>query len=153
MTVEQNKAVVRRFIDEFWNERKLDLAGDLFAGDCVTHQLRSDVETAGTPRTPESVKREAAAWLAGFPDLRFDAEQMIAEEDHVVTRCTMYGTHTGAWMGVAPTDNQISVRMIVIHRIADGRIAEDWVLVGALGLFQQLGLVPTTEEILAQAME
>ena len=102
-----NKAIVRQFIDEFWNERKLDLADDLFAPDCVTHQLRSDVEATGAPRTPESVKREAAAWLAGFPDLRFDVEQMIAEGDQVVTRCMMYGTHTSAWMGVAPPGNQV----------------------------------------------
>jgi hypothetical protein len=57
---EQNKMIVRRFIEEFWNERKLHSADELFAPDCITHQLRSEKDAVGTPRSPESVKREAA---------------------------------------------------------------------------------------------
>ncbi len=59
----------------------------------------------------------------------------------------MRGTHIGVWLGVAPTNKEVSVRLSVIHRIAQGKIVEDWVLVEALGFFQQLGLVPSTEEI------
>ena len=77
MNEEQNKIVVKRFIDEMWNQRKLQLADELFATDCVTHQLRTGETAAGTPRTVESVKREATAWLTGFPDLEFVLEQMI----------------------------------------------------------------------------
>jgi predicted ester cyclase len=62
----------------------------------------------------------------------------------------MTGTHTGAWLGLAPTGMRVSVQMIVIHRIGGGKIVEDWVLVGSLGLFQQLGLVPATQELLAR---
>jgi predicted ester cyclase len=101
----------------------------------------------GVPRSPESVKREAAAWLAGFPDLEFILEQMIAAGDRVMSHCTMRGTHSGVWMGIGPTRRKVSVPIITIHRIADGKIAEDWVLVGSLMLFQQLGLVPQTQEI------
>ena len=144
----QCKAIARRFIEELWNERRLELADELFAPDCVTHQLRSGEEDVGAPRPPDMIKRHVAEWLAAFPDLRFAVEQMLAEGDRVMTRCTMTGTHAGAWQGVAPTGRRVSVRMVIVQRIADGRIAEDWVLVEALGLFQQLGLVPPREELL-----
>src|SRR5919199_3150068 len=103
MSVAEAKALARRFIAELWNERRMEVADELFAPDCVTHQLRSGAEDAPAPRPPESVKRHVADWLAAFPDLRFDVEQVIAEADTVATRCTMRGTHTGAWMNVAPT--------------------------------------------------
>ena len=147
MNEEQNKIIVTRFIEEMWNQRKLEVADELFAADCVTHQLRSGEDQAGSPRSPESVKREAAAWLAGFSDLEFVLEQMIAADDRVVSVCTMRGTHSGAWMGIGPTGRKVNVPIITIHRIADGKIAEDWVLVGSLTLFQQLGLIPQTQEI------
>jgi predicted ester cyclase len=63
----------------------------------------------------------------------------------------MRGTHDGNWLGVPATDRRVTVRMSVIHRIADGKIAEDWVLVEALGFFQQLGLLPPTEEFISNA--
>jgi steroid delta-isomerase-like uncharacterized protein len=148
---EQNKTVVRRFIEQMWNQRKLELADELFAPDCITHQLRGGPDTGGSARSPESVKHEAAAWLAGFPDLRFDLEQMIAAGDEVVSRYTMQATHTGSWMGFPATGKPVRVPMITIHRIRDGKIVEDWVLVGALVLFQQLGLVPDTAQIIAAA--
>jgi hypothetical protein len=60
------------------DQKKLQMADELFAVDCVTHQLRSGEDPAGVPRSAESVKREVAAWLNGFPDLEFVLEQMIA---------------------------------------------------------------------------
>ena len=151
MNQEQNKAVVRRFIEEMWNQRKLEVADELFASDCITHQLRGGPQTGGAPRSAESVKTEAAAWVAAFPDLRFDIEQIFGEGNYVVSRYTMNGTHRGAWMGIPATGRQVSVPMITIHRIHDGKIAEDWVLVGSLVLFQQLGMLPDTGQIVAGA--
>jgi steroid delta-isomerase-like uncharacterized protein len=148
---EQNQAVVKRFIEEMWNQRKLDLADELFSPDCITHQLRGGEDSAGAPRTPESVKQEAAGWFAAFPDLKFDVEQMLSAGDHVVTCYTLRGTHTGAWCGVPPTGKSVSVPMFTIHRIRDGKISEDWVLLGTLTFFQQLGLVPAIPDILAAA--
>jgi len=150
MSEEQNKVIVKKFIEEMWNERKLDLADELFATNCITHQLRSGEGDSGMPRSADSLRSEASAWLSGFPDLKFNLEQMIAADDRVVTCCMMRGTHTGLWMGLSPTGKQINVPIITIHRIAGSKIVEDWVLVGSLALFQQLGLVPETEAILAR---
>jgi len=151
MNLEANKAVARRFFDELWNARRLPVADDIIAPDCVTHQLRSGADDSATPRAPESIKQHVAEWVAAFPDLRFTAEQMIAEGDRVVTHCTARGTHLGYWHSIPPTGKIITIQMTVIHRIADGRIAEDWVLADFLGVFQQLGIVRPTAELLAKA--
>ena len=147
MNEEQNKLVASRFIHELWNERRLEVANELIAANCVTHQLRAGEPPKGAPRSPESLRQEAAAWLTGFPDLRLSLEQMVAEGDLVSARCTISGTHTGSWMEIAPTGKKVNVPMMTIHRIAGGKIVEDWVLVGSLVLFQQLGLIPPTSEI------
>jgi len=150
MSEEQNKAIVLRFYDELWNERNFNVADELFAADCMTHQLQSGAETVAVARNPEAVKHHVAEWLDGFPDLRFSVEQMLVEGERVMTQSVMRGTHTGVWLGIAPTNKEVSVRLSVIHRVADGKIVEDWVLVEALGFFQQLGLLQSTEEIFAQ---
>lgn len=74
-----------------------------------------------------------------YPDLGFNIEQMIAERDRVVSQLMMEGTHQGTWMGISPTGKRLQIRMITIRRIASAKIAEDWVLVDSLGLFQQPG--------------
>lgn len=152
MLADENKAIVRRFYEELWNERRVEIAGEIIAADCVTHQLRAGVDDGGTLRTPEMLRAHVAAWLAGFPDLRFTIECLIAEGDRVVSHSRMRATHTGVWLGIAPTHREVSLPMIVIQRIAEGKIAEDWVLVESLGFYQQLGLVPTTEEIMLRAV-
>jgi steroid delta-isomerase-like uncharacterized protein len=151
MNADESRAVVGRFYDELWNGRALDVADEIFAPDCITHQLQSGAEIAGAPRDAEAVKQHVAEWLQGFPDLRFEVEQLLADEGTVMSRAVMHGTHKGTWHGIAPTGKRVSIRMIVVHRIVAGRIAEDWVLVEALGFFQQLGLVAATQEILANA--
>lgn len=153
MTAADSKAIVRRFYEKLWNDRQIEIADEIFAADCLTHQLQSGAEDVGVLRDPQAIKQHVASWLAGFADLRFQVEEMIAEADKVVTRCVAHGTHTGAWCGISPTNKQISIRMVVIHKIQNGKIAEDWVLVESLGFFQQLGLLPTTEKILASASE
>ena len=150
MGLEVNKAVVRRFIEELWNRRQLEVADDIFAPDCVTHQLRSGAE-ATMPRPPEVTKQHIKDWTAAFPDLHITIERMIAEKDRVMIQCIQRGTHLGSWQGIAPTGKVISIQMVVVYRIAGGRIAEDWVLVDFLGVFQQLGVVPPTAEIFKQA--
>lgn len=151
MSAEQSKAVARRFYDELWNGRRLHVADEIIAPDCVTHQLQSGAEAGGEARGPEAVRRHVAEWLAGFPDLRFEIEQLVAEGELVVSRVVARGTHTGTWQGVAPTGRRVSIRMVVTQRVAGGKIVEDWVLVEALGFFQQLGLAPDTGAIMANA--
>jgi steroid delta-isomerase-like uncharacterized protein len=141
--------VARAFVEKFWNERQFELAERLIAADCVTHQLRSGSERTFA-RGPAAIRAHAQEWLEAFPDLRFDIEQLVAEGDLVATRCRAAGTHLGTWLGVPATGRRVELRMSVTQRIVAGRVHEDWVIVEVLGAFQQLGLVPPTEELLAR---
>ena len=151
MSTKQNKMIVRRFFEALWNERKLEVADEIFAPDCVTHQLQSGVEVAAVPRSAEAVKQHVGEWLKGFPDLHFTVEQIFAEADRVVTYATMRGTHAGTWHGISATGKEVSIRLMVIHQIRNDKIVADWVLVESLGFFQQLGFLPATEEIMENA--
>ena len=151
MSADDNITIIRRFVDELWNERNLSVADEIFASECLTHQLRSGDEISSAPRDPETLKKHVSEWLAAFPDLHFTLEQTVAGDDRVASQISMTGTHTGDWMGIPPTGKHVSVRMMTIHRIVAGKIVEDWVLVDSLGLFQQLALVPPREEIFAKA--
>ena len=141
------KQVINRFVEELWNQRQLDVADAIFAKDCVTHQLRSGAAIDTVPRGPGAMKEHVAGWVASFPDFRFIVEQMLSEGDRVVTQLLMEGTHQGAWMGIPASGKKMQIRMFTVHRVVQGKIVEDWVLVEALGLFQQLGLVPDTAEL------
>jgi predicted ester cyclase len=151
--MEAAKHIIKRFVEELWNARRLGVADEIFSEDCVTHQLRSGLSAEPVQRGPQAMKEHVSGWLMSFPDLRFTIEQMIAEGDRVVSQLVMEGTHQGTWMGISPTSKKLQIRMMVIHRIANSKIAEDWVLVESLGLFQQLGAVPDTAELICSFAE
>jgi hypothetical protein len=73
--------VITRFVEELWNERRLEVADAIFAEDCVTHQLRSGIADEAAPRGPDAMKEHVSGWIAGFPDLRMRVEQMVSEGD------------------------------------------------------------------------
>ena len=127
MSVDGNKAVVRRLWDEVWNRADLAVADQIFDAAYAAH------EQASVP-----VVR------AAFPDSHHTIEDLIAEGDKVVTRFTWRGTHRGEFMGVAPTGRRVVVGGIWVHRLAGGRIVEgrEWGQFDWLGLLRQLGAVP-----------
>lgn len=148
--MDDNKGVIAAFFEQVWNQRKLELADTIFARNCHTHQLRSGASLDPLPRGPEAIKSHISEWVTGFPDLRFTIERMLAEGDRVLTQLVMDGTHSGPWRGIPPTGKHVEIRMMTIHRLQDGRIIEDWVLVESLGVFQQLGVLPSTTDFLAE---
>ena len=145
--MDEPKQLINRFVEELWNERRLEVADAIFDKDCVTHQLRSGVPVEAVPRGPQAIKEHVAGWIASFPDLRFSIEQMLSEGDRVVTQLLMEGTHQGAWLGIPASGKKMQIRMFTVHRVEQGKIVEDWVLVESLGLFQQLGVVPSTADL------
>ena len=141
------KELINRFVGELWNERRLEVADTIFDKDCVTHQLRSGVPVDAVPRGPQAIKEHVAGWIASFPDLRVSIEQILSEGDRVVTQLLMEGTHRGAWLVIPANGKKIQIRMFTVHRVVQGKIVEDWVLVESLGFFQQLGVVPNTADL------
>jgi steroid delta-isomerase-like uncharacterized protein len=135
---EENKAVARREIEEIFAQGNLDAAEEIYAPDYVGHDPAS-----GEIRGIEGAKQYAATFRQAFPDLQPTLEDQIAEGDKVVSRFSARGTHQGETEDFGPpTGNQVEITGITIERFADGKIVEEWINYDALGLLQQLGLVP-----------
>lgn len=137
MSAEENKALVRRFYEEVFNQKKTAAIGELFDPNMVDHAL-----PPGLPSGIEGAKQVWRMYLAAFPDLHFTVEDIIAEGDKVVARLTAQGTQQGALMGIPPTGLHVSIRGIDILRIAGGKIVEIWANFDMLDMLQQLGVVP-----------
>ncbi len=138
---EDNKALNRRFVEEVINQGNLDAIDELIDPGVVDHSV-----PAGFPTGREGAKQFAAMMRSAFPDLHHTIEDMIAEGDKVVMRSTWSGTHQGEFMGIPATGKRVTVSAIDISRVADGRIVEHWEQSDALGLMQQLGVVPPPEQ-------
>jgi predicted ester cyclase len=137
MSTEENKMLVHRFFEELMNQRNLALADDLFAPEYVHHFPDEDIHG------PDGVKQMDKGLLTTFPDWHISTDDVIAEGDKVVVRFTIHGTHEGEGFNISPTGKRVVYTGIDIFRIADGKIVEQWTEVDALGLLQQLGVVPT----------
>jgi len=138
MSVETNKALVRRFIEEVGNRGNSAVADELFARD---FEVRDAV--IPVPPGPEGVKQLFAAIHTAFPDLRETIEDLLAEDDRVMARWTVRGTHQGALLGVAPTGKTVTWRGFFVLRVAGGKFVELWQIHDQLGLLQQLGVTIT----------
>ena len=136
MSTEDNKAIVRRGIETIWHQKQVNRAGEHLAPDFANH------DPAMTHQGLEQYQPFVTAYLTAFPDLHFMFEDQIAEGDKVVTRWTARGTHQGSFMGIPPTGKQAAVTGITIDRFANGKIVESWYNFDALGLLQQLGVIP-----------
>jgi steroid delta-isomerase-like uncharacterized protein len=140
---EMNKALVRRAVEDVWNQADYAALDELVASDFLIHGATPDAEIHG---------REGAAQFfvmlrAAFPDLHFTIDDQIAERDRVVTRWTARGTHKGEFQGIPPTGKQVEFSGNDIDRIAGGKVVECWPGVDELGLLRQLGALPAAEAV------
>jgi predicted ester cyclase len=142
MTTEENKALVRRYIEEAYNKRNLAIIDELVAATYTVHPSPPD-------RKPgiEGERQFVSMALAEWPDLRLTIEDQVAEGDKVVSRWTARGTHTRTvtteYGSIAPTNTQVTLSGMGIDRIEGGKLAESWGNADWLGLLQQIGAVPT----------
>jgi steroid delta-isomerase-like uncharacterized protein len=136
MSVEENKALVRRFVEEFWNTGNMAAADELLAGDAT-------ITLPGIGQVNlESFKAFARAQRGAFPDWHSTGEEMVGEEDTVAERWTGSGTHQGDFQGIAPTGRRVMVPGVVFYRIASGKITEFHGQFDGLALMRQLGAIP-----------
>jgi len=118
---EENKALVRRLIKEV-EKGNLNFVDEVLAPDFVDHDLLPDQEP-----DREGYKRGLSEDRAAFSNFGITIEDQVAEGDKVVTRLTWRGTHDrGTFMGMPPTDKKVEVTAIFIHRIAGGKVKEEW---------------------------
>jgi steroid delta-isomerase-like uncharacterized protein len=135
---EHNKDVVRRLMEEIWNKGNLSIVDEFFTPNYEHH----DSSTPDFGRGPECEKKLATFYRNAFPDLRLTIEDIIAEGDTVMARWSCRGTHKGDLRGIAPTGKQINISGVTVARLANGKLAESYVNWDALGMMQQLGVVP-----------
>jgi steroid delta-isomerase-like uncharacterized protein len=140
---EVNKAVVRRAIEEGMNKHNMSVIAEVYPN-CV-YRSPGVGELRG-----EDYRQFVSSVLVAFPDFRLRVEDQLAEGDRVVTRWSCVGTHQGAFMGIASTGKQIKLSGIMIDRIVNGKIVEEWEEWDSLGMMQQLGVVPTAAKVEAK---
>src|SRR6266568_6179178 len=134
MSTEANKALVRRFYDEVTNGRNVAVLDELLAPNFEGFK----VEGADHGQNREAFKHMITMVLNAFPDHHQAIHDWIAENDRVVTRWTVQGTHQGEYVGIAPTGKQVKITGIDIFRVVDGKIVELWAEVDMPGMMQQL---------------
>jgi steroid delta-isomerase-like uncharacterized protein len=140
MTVEANKATVRRWTEEGFGQGNVALADELVATDFINR-----TPVPGQKPGREGLKQAVLGLRAAFPDLSVTILDIFAEGDRVVLRDTIRGTHRGTFASIPPTGKPVTVNRIAIFRLADGRIVENWAQVDMLGLLQQVGAIPAAQ--------
>jgi predicted ester cyclase len=122
MSTEANKVFVRQYLDTLTKDKS--------------------PTTLDKYMTDEDLKHHIAMYDAAIPGYWIEAEEILAEGDRVNVRGTVHGIHNGQLMHVAPTGKQVKFPLFITYRIADGKIAEHWMLPDMLTLLRQVGAVP-----------
>ena len=137
MATDQNKNLVRRFFDEMCNQRKLNIADELFASN---HKYHDPQTPSGSG--PEGMKQVISTYQTAFPDAHWHVIETFTADNVIITRWKGSGTHKNELMGIPPTGKFVEVQGIWIHRIANNKIVASYNVWDTLGMLQQLGVVP-----------
>lgn len=140
MSVDDNKALVRRYIEVGWSRGDLGVVRESVARDYRRHQpgMPFRVQTGG------ALEKLIGMYRQGLPDLEVVIDHMVAEGDFVATRVSASGTHKGDLAGIAPTGKRVEFTASDLFELRDGRIVESWHNVDDFGMLQQLGVIPAT---------
>jgi len=141
MSAEDNKALIRRLIDEVYNQGNVDVVDELVAPDIFDHAAVSEHQHG------IASFKHVMEWVRGMSsDIHYDIEDIIAEGDKVAVRMTASGTQTGALRGVRPNGKRFSVDYVHWFRVAEGKVAELWAVRDDPSRLQQLGLITAPGE-------
>src|ERR1700757_1232454 len=136
---ETNKALVRRWFKEVWNEGREATIGELFAENGVTSGLG---EGEAEVRGPAQMKPFVRNLRNSFPDLQITILDILAEDDKVMVRILLEGTHSGLGLGVPASGRRVRVAGIVVIRVSKRQLVEGWNSWDQLGLLRQIGALP-----------
>lgn len=129
---EDNKAIVRRYWFELWNEKRGEVLDEIAVEDVTFHF------PPGQAHQPPTLRKWFETALLAFPDVHFTLHDELADGDKVVSRWSYVATNTGTFLGRDTTGLQVYDQGIDIFRIKDNKIVEMWVAQDSLGLLQQL---------------
>jgi predicted ester cyclase len=136
MSAEENKAIIRRYIEEAWNKGNVNIIDQVMADNYARY-----IPGPELPLDREGQKQRIRAFRLAFPDFHLTIDDMVAEGDKVAFRMTGTGTQHGTFMGIAPTGRQTTITIIDIARFASGKIVEHWGNRDELGMLLQLGVI------------
>jgi len=137
MTPNDNKTIVRRFVEEIFVEGRKDSVDELLADDFVAHTWPSPT---GDPKADLKAAIDRAA--QGLSDPAFTIDDLIAEGDQVAARLTTAATQTGEFMGMPATGKRYEIEEIHWFRLRDGKVVEHWHQFDQMGMMKQLGAMP-----------
>lgn len=143
MSAESNTATVRRGIEECLNNGNMAVADEIFTPDFVFHTPAQPKPFYG----PAGFKQYVTTIRSAFPNIRFTIEDIFADERRVVARWSAQLTHTGDFFGIPPTGNSATLTGIHVYHLRDGKIEEEWQELNALGLIQELGILPNMDKM------
>jgi steroid delta-isomerase-like uncharacterized protein len=139
-TEKEMREYEERFVEEVWNDKDYSLIDETVADDYVGHWFGIEEKAVG----PEGLKSFVGAIHEGFSDFRMETEFTVAEDDMIVVGFRTTGTHDGEYKGIPATNRTGETPGIYAHRFEDGEVVEAWAAWDALGLMQQLEVVPET---------
>jgi predicted ester cyclase len=130
---ERNKELIEE-LTEAWNARNRERMGATYSDEIRVH---------GADEVRTRTEMLDAEWghFDAFPDVEATTEHLVAEDDLVVVRWAVTGTHEGELRGIEPTGREVEYEEWAMYRIEDGEITETWAQADALGVFEQLGVV------------
>ncbi len=134
MTAEENKALVRRYLDEVWNQGHTAAVDEFLAPNYQRY-----LAPTSAPLTRAGQKQRLTGFRAAFPDVQLTLEDMFAAGDRVAFRVTLRGTHQGVFQGIAATGKAVAFFTVDVVRVENGKIVEHWGGPDVLSLLQQLG--------------
>jgi steroid delta-isomerase-like uncharacterized protein len=139
---QDNKQVVRRLIEEGWNQGKTNVVSELLANNCRFHDEVFPHLTSGA----DNLRRHIESCRVGFPDLKFSIDDTIAERDEVVVHWTARGTHKGSFLGMPATNKKAAVTGTSIYRLDGSKITESWANWNLMSMMEQLGIRNAPQE-------
>jgi steroid delta-isomerase-like uncharacterized protein len=135
-TLEGNKRIVRRFIEDIFLRRDFAAVDELLTDDFTAHTW------GPMPPGRDGLKEAITRVSAGVSDARMTVEDVIAEGDRVAVRLTSSAVQSGEFMGISPSGKRYEIGEIHIFRLRDGRVAEHWHQADFVGMMRQLGAMP-----------
>jgi steroid delta-isomerase-like uncharacterized protein len=141
-TTEENKALLRDYLERFWNQTDFEAGERFIAEDVVLHGLEADVLVPLPPGRAGVIKMRRI-FATAMPDFKMTIDDIIAEGDKVLVRWTGEGTHTGDLMGIPATHRRACWTAMSISRIEDGVMVEGWQNMDNMGMMQGLGILPS----------
>ena len=146
-SMEQNKQVVQRFVEECWNQGNLNKASEFLADQVRFH----DAAFPGLSPGIQNARNHIEGTRKAFPDLRINIDDTIAERNEVVLHWTARGTHKGPFLGMQPTQRKVTIDGTSIYRLEGSKIAESHANWNLASMMAQLGVAEVPKEVLADA--